>query len=156
MQVDFQFIADLSGCHIVVGVDIQGVVILAGADVSAEDRVHIEIGFHVKIQQVVYLADLLRKGDIPRGEVARRRPGFAGQPVFEPRFMLKRAETAFAVGEINGGGNILYRIRFPAPSNVDSGNFLFVKVQIKHACDFAGGLQMRRHHLTVLFGGDRL
>ena len=63
-QIDLQRVTDTAGLHIVVGIDIQPVIILGGADMRSEHLVRVEGQLHVELQQVIVLDDVLGKGDV--------------------------------------------------------------------------------------------
>ena len=156
MQVHLQLLADLPGGAVIVGVDVQGVVVFLGADVSSEHLVHIKAGLHVEIQQAVDLADLLRKIDFPCGEVARGCDLSVIQLVQQNSVPAIHAEPLLAEGVVGGSRYVAHGERLPAVHDVDSGELPFVEVQLKRSCDLAGVLHADENHLVELLEGDSL
>ena len=66
-----QRVTGLALSDIVVGVDIEPIIIFIGQDECTEGSVHIELRLHKKIELAVRLDDLITERKIPRGEVSR-------------------------------------------------------------------------------------
>ena len=58
-EVQFQRVTQMILLHIIVGVDIEPVIILIGADKCPECRVYIEVCLDIKVELAVLLNDLL-------------------------------------------------------------------------------------------------
>ena len=71
-ETQFQRVAGAVFLHVVVGVDVEPVIVFIRADEGAEDCVHIELRPHIKIELAVHLDDLITERKNPRGEVSRR------------------------------------------------------------------------------------
>ena len=156
VERDLQLVADLAGGHIVVGVDVQPVVILRGADLGPEHRVHVKGRFQVKIQEVIHLGDLLRHPDLPRGEMARRGDLPAVQRVQEPGPSLVAVEVRLAVRLIDRFRDIPHGKGLPAIHHIDSGKLPLIKVQLKGAGDLSCILHAHQHHVLKRLGTDLL
>ena len=57
---------------VIVGVDVEPVIVFIRADEGAEGCIHIELRPHIKIELAVHLDDLITERKNPRGEVSRR------------------------------------------------------------------------------------
>ena len=156
MQVHLQLIAHPARRHVVVGVDVQTVVVLIGADTGAEHGVHIEIGFHVEIQPAVDLADLLREGYLSGGQVPCRSDLAVRQPLREPGHALSVGQTFRPEGTVGGHGHIPHEIRPPAVRSVNGGKLFFVKVQRERAGHLFRVCHVRSHQPVELPGSDPL
>ncbi|CAN4072925.1 FMN reductase [NAD(P)H], partial [Dysosmobacter welbionis] len=71
-EIQLQRVAGAVFLHVVVGVDVEPVIVFIRADEGAEDCVHIELRLHIKIELAVRLDDLITERKNPRGEVSRR------------------------------------------------------------------------------------
>ena len=78
-EAQLQRVAGAVFLHVVVGVDVEPVIVFIRADEGAEDCVHIELRPHIKIELAVHLDDLITERKNPRGEVSRRGDLFAAQ-----------------------------------------------------------------------------
>ena len=115
VERDLQFIADLLALHIVVGVDIQHMIVLVGFYECAECLIDIEARNHVKIQRsVIHHFDGILEMKIPHGESARCGQFLTIQPVDEdaPAFMLRHLCVLKCLScRVR---HILHRVDFPA------------------------------------------
>ena len=58
---------------VVVGIDVESVIVFVREDEGSEDGVHIKICVHIEVELTVFLHhDLITEGKIPRGEMSRR------------------------------------------------------------------------------------
>lgn len=66
---------------VVVGIDVESVIVFAREDEGSEGSVHIELRLHIKIELAVRFDDLITEREISRGEMSRRGDLFTAQMI---------------------------------------------------------------------------
>ena len=79
-------------CDIVVGVDIEPIIIFIGQDECTEGSIYIELRLYIKIELAVRFDDLITEREISRGEMSRRGDLFTAQMIqqFAPLIIARR------------------------------------------------------------------
>lgn len=145
-EIQLQRIAWSILCDVIVGVDIQPVIILIRADECAEGRVYIELSLHIKVQLAVLHHDLIAERKILRGEMSRRCELLPVQVIQQlpPHHVLGRILLLHSA--VGGCRHVTHRPRCPTVHDVDCGELPLVKFQIKHTGDFSSVLHAETHH----------
>ena len=76
-----QRVTGLALCDIVVGVDIDPIIIFIGQDECTEGSIYIELRLYIKIELAVRFDDLVTEREISRGEMSRRGDLFTAQMI---------------------------------------------------------------------------
>ncbi len=71
-EVQFQRIAQTIPLHIVVGVNVEPVVVLIGADKCPKSSIYIEVRLQIKVELAIRFDDFLTEGKILCREMSRR------------------------------------------------------------------------------------
>ena len=154
MQIHLQCVADTTGLQIVVGINVQPVIILGGTDIGAKHLICVEAHLHVKLQQIVVLNDLVSEGNVlgaeppAAGEVFRFRLLMERsllQPVQEDPPPFVRRSVALLHSEVGGGAHIPDSEPLPAIHDVDGLHISAVEVDVVGTHHPAGVVQPLRH-----------
>ena len=141
IERDLQLIADLLALHIVVGVDIQRMVVFIGFHKCLERFVNVEARNDVKIQySVIHCLDAILEIEILRSESARCRQLLSIQPVEEDAPACIFGNLSFLKGRFRSCRYVIHRVGFPAVHDVERRKRPRIKVQLKHSADLAGVL----------------
>ena len=91
-EIQFQCVAGLALCEIVVGVDIEPIIIFIGQDECTEGSIYIELRLYIKIELAVRFDDLVTEREISHGEMSRRGDLFTAQMIqqFAPLIIARR------------------------------------------------------------------
>ena len=76
-----QRVTGLALCDIVVGVDIEPIIIFIGQDECTEGSIYIELRLYIKIELAVRFDDLVTEREISHGEMSRRGDLFTAQMI---------------------------------------------------------------------------
>ena len=157
--------ADLALDHIVVGVDVDPVVVFIGADVGTKCVVRIEVVLHIEIQTALHLNDIVSKGDIADVHPMLRRDLFSHQPFgkdLQPPFP---SQAVFPAGAPRGGGHITDRIGRPTVQRTQAGELIVIQIDVQRGNHTPGALQnltgmvlehLRRNMIRRGYGLDEL
>ena len=80
-EVQFQRVTQTILLHVIVGVNVEPVVVLIGADKCTEGGIYIEVRLQIKVELAVRFDDLLTEGKISSGEMPCRGDLFAIQMI---------------------------------------------------------------------------
>ena len=80
-EVQFQRVTQTILLHVIVGVNVEPVVVLIGADKCTEGGIYIEVRLQIKVELAVRFDDLLTEGKISSGEMPCRGDLFALQMI---------------------------------------------------------------------------
>ena len=141
IERDLQHVADLLALHIVIGIDIQCMVVFIGFHKRAERFVDVETRNDIKIQySVIQCLDAILEIKIPRGELARCGQFLTLQPIEEDAPAVILGNLSLLKGRFRSCRYVIHRVGFPAVHDVERRKRPRIKVQLKHSADLAGVL----------------
>ena len=128
---DLQLIADLLALHIVVGIDIQRMVVFIGLHECAKHFVDVETRNDIKIQySVIHRLDAILEIKIPRSESARRCQLLTIQPVEEDAPVGILGNLRFLICLRCRIRYVLHRVDLPAVHDIERRKRPRIEVQL--------------------------
>jgi len=141
IERDLQRVADLLALHIVVGIDIQRMVVFIGFYERTEHFVDVETRNDVKIQySVIQCLDAILEIKIPRSESARCGQLLSIQPVEEDAPAVILGNLSLLKCLLCCVCYVLHCVDLPTVHDVERRKRPRVKVQLKQSADLAGVL----------------